>query len=129
TNNMINDMGLNFMHRLQEETGASVSEVVNAYSVVKGIFGMESVWREIEKLDNKIDANMQLAMLDDMRRSLRRASRWYLRHGNKGLSIDDAIAFYLPTMQDLSKNLQDYLVETEYKELEEKCRVMTEAGV
>ncbi|GAA0345195.1 NAD-glutamate dehydrogenase [Bowmanella denitrificans] len=129
TNNMINDMGLNFMHRLQEETGANVSEVVNAYSVVKGIFGMESVWRDIEKLDNKIDANMQLAMLDDMRRSLRRASRWYLRHGNKSLSIDEAIAFYRPTMDDLSKNLQDYLVEAEYKELEEKTRVLTEAGV
>ncbi|GAB3017152.1 NAD-glutamate dehydrogenase [Bowmanella dokdonensis] len=129
TNNMLNDMGLNFVHRLQEETGATISEVVNAYSVVKGIFSMEPLWRDIEKLDNKIDAQVQLNMLDDMRRTLRRASRWYLRHGNKSLPIDEAIAFYIPTIKDLLKNLQDYLVETEYKELEDKSLALTKAGV
>lgn len=118
TNNMVNDMGLNFAFRMEEETGASVEEITTAYAVVKGIFGMESLWQEIEKLDNKIDADTQLGMLDSIRRTLRRASRWYLRHGEKHLPIDEAIQTFRSTYEDLSKNLQNYLVENEYQQLE-----------
>jgi glutamate dehydrogenase len=129
TNNMLNDMGLNFAFRLQEETGASISEVVNAYSVVKGIFGMENLWRDIEKLEDRITSDVLLSMLDDMRRTLRRASRWYLRHGNKAAAIDESVKFYRSTFDDLSKNLQDYLVEEEYQELENKALKLTKGGV
>ncbi|ALS98475.1 NAD-glutamate dehydrogenase [Lacimicrobium alkaliphilum] len=129
TNNMLNDMGLNFAFRLQEETGATISEVVNAYSVVKGIFGMETLWRDIEKLEDKITSDVLLSMLDDMRRTLRRASRWYLRHGNKAMAIDESVEFYRSTFDDLSKNLQNYLVEEEYKELENKALKLTKGGV
>jgi len=38
TNNIINDMGMNFVFRIQEETGAGVDEIANAYVIVKGIF-------------------------------------------------------------------------------------------
>ncbi|MDF2177527.1 NAD-glutamate dehydrogenase [Aliiglaciecola sp. CAU 1673] len=129
TNNMLNDMGMNFVHRLQEETGASISEVVNAYSVVKGIFNMDSLWREIEQLDNKIGADVQLKMLDDMRRTLRRSARWYLRHGVKSMDIEEAIGFYQATKDDLSKNLEHYLVDSEYSELNEKTQALVKAGV
>ncbi|KXI29053.1 NAD-glutamate dehydrogenase [Paraglaciecola hydrolytica] len=118
TNNIINDMGMNFVFRIQEETGASIEEIANAYVIVKGIFGLEKLWREIESLDSTIDAQVQLQMLETMRRTLRRASRWYLRHGNKALSIPDAIDFYASTFKDLFSNIQDYLVEDEYKQLE-----------
>lgn len=65
TNNMINDMGLNFVFRMQEETGATVDEIANAYSIVKGIFNIGSLWKDIEALDNKIDADLQLKMLEN----------------------------------------------------------------
>ncbi|AEF03142.1 NAD-glutamate dehydrogenase [Alteromonas naphthalenivorans] len=120
TNNMVNDMGLNFMFRIQEETGASVDDVANAYAIVHGIFDMETLWSRIEDLDNVISAKLQLKMLDEARRIMRRAARWYIRHGNKALSIEEAIACYRETFNNLSKNLQNYLVEAEYSLLEEK---------
>jgi glutamate dehydrogenase len=117
---MVNDMGLNFMFRIQEETGASVDDVANAYAIVHGIFDMETLWSRIEDLDNVISAKLQLKMLDEARRIMRRAARWYIRHGNKALSIEEAIASYRETFNNLSKNLQNYLVEAEYSLLEEK---------
>jgi glutamate dehydrogenase len=129
TNNIINDMGMNFVFRIQEETGAAIDEIANAYVIVKGVFGLESLWREIETLDASIDAQMQLSMLETMRRTLRRASRWYLRHGNKALSIPDAIASYTSTFKDLFSNIQNYLVEDEYKQLENNRLTYTKAGV
>lgn len=118
TNNMVNDMGLNFEFRMEEETGASVDEITTAYATVKGIFEVDKLWREIEALDNKIDANVQLGMLDAMRRTLRRGTRWYLRHGDKTLSIEESIESYRDSYSDLSKNLQNYLVDDEYQQLE-----------
>ena len=129
TNNMINDMGLNFAFRMHEETGSLVEEITTAYSVVKGIFGMQKLWEDIEKLDNKIDANVQLGMLDSMRRTLRRGTRWYMRHGDKSQSIDQAIEFYASTFTDLTKNLQNYLVEEEYQQLEAAASKLTKQGV
>ena len=129
TNNLINDMGMNFVFRMQEETGATIDEIANAYCVVKGIFGMESLWEDVEALDNKISANTQLSMLESMRRTLRRASRWYLRHGVKSMDIQDAIDSYKSTFADLFKNLKDYLVEDEYSELEDNCTRLTKEGV
>jgi glutamate dehydrogenase len=129
TNNMVNDMGLNFAFRMAEETGSSVSEITTAYAVVKGIFGMESLWAEIEKLDNKVDANILLGMFDNMRRTMRRASRWYMRHGDKSLTIEQAIESYSSTYNDLAKNLQDYLVPTEYQQLERATGKLVKDGV
>ena len=129
TNNMVNDMGLNFAFRMNEETGASVVEITTAYAVVKGIFGMQSLWEQIEKLDNKVESDIQLGMLDTMRRTMRRASRWYLRHGEKGVGIEEAIESYQSTFDDLSKNLQKYLVEEEYQQLESAVQDHIKAGV
>ncbi|NDV91270.1 NAD-glutamate dehydrogenase [Alteromonas sp. 345S023] len=129
TNNMVNDMGLNFVFRLQEETGASVQEIADAYSIVHGIFNMEDLWSKIEQLDNTISAQLQLTMLDEARRIMRRSARWYIRHGNKALSIEEAIASYRETFETLSKNLQDYLVESEYAQLETLTREYADQNV
>ncbi len=129
TNNIINDMGMNYVFRIQEETGAGVDEIATAYSVVNGIFGMQSLWSEIEGLDNKVSSGVQLQMLDSMRRTLRRASRWYLRHGSKTLSIQDSIDSFRSPFDGLFANIQDYLVESEYDQLESACLELTKAGV
>ncbi|GAA0852024.1 NAD-glutamate dehydrogenase [Aliiglaciecola litoralis] len=128
TNNMVNDMGLNFVFRMQEETGATVYEVSTAYSVIKAVFGMDTLWQEIEELDNKVSAQVQLDMLDRMRRTMRRASRWFLRHGEKNLPIAEAVNLYIPTFNDLSKNLESYLVDSEYEQLQAITAGFVEQG-
>ena len=129
TNNMINDMGLNFVFRMQEETGATVDEIANAYSIVKGIFNIGSLWKDIEALDNKIDADLQLKMLENARRIMRRTARWYIRHGNLSMGIQEAIDAYRSTFDHLSQNLQNYLVKDEYAALEKATRKLVDNGV
>ena len=129
TNNMVNDMGLNFVFRMQEETGATVSEIADAYSIVRGIFNIDGLWRNIEALDNKISADLQLELLENARRTMRRAARWYIRHGSKAEGIQEAIDMFSPTFDVLSKNLEHYLVEEEYAQLEALTTRYTKEGV
>jgi glutamate dehydrogenase len=129
TNEVINDMGLNFVHRVREETGADVVEISSAYSIVKAIFDMGPLWEAVEKLDNIIPSDLQLEILDGMRRTLRRTVRWYIRHGQANLSIEDAVAKYKPAFTIISKNLTDYLVEEEVNEVTERSEYLVKNNV
>jgi glutamate dehydrogenase len=129
TNEMVNDMGLNFVYRLQEETGALVEQVAEAYTVVKGVFEMSSLWESVEDLDNKIDAQLQLKILDNMRRILRRTCRWYIRHGGKTKTIEKAISRYKPAFKSISENLGSLLVASEFEQVQNETKRLIEAKV
>ncbi len=129
TNNIVNDMGLNFVFRMQEETGATVDEIADAYAVVKGIFNIDPLWRKIEALDNVIDADLQLKILDSARRIMRRTARWYIRHGNKAMGIHSAIEAYRATFDNLAANMQSYLVPEEYAALKKETAKLVDKGV
>ncbi|MEM0911697.1 MAG: NAD-glutamate dehydrogenase [Pseudomonadota bacterium] len=127
-NEIVNDMGLNFVFRISEETGSTSAEITRAYSIVKGVFDMGSLWKTVESLDNKIDAKLQLRVLDDMRRTLRRTCRWYLRHGDTDLSIEDAIKKYRDAFVTISDNLTSYLVQEEVDEVNERAEQLISSG-
>src|SRR5205085_954718 len=50
-NTMINRTGSVFVHRMQEETGASSEEVTRAFILVRDIFDLEALWSQIDALD------------------------------------------------------------------------------
>lgn len=116
-NEVVNDMGLNFVERMKEETGASVEEILTCYMMAREVFDLPKYWSQIEALDNKIPAIVQTEMLHQMRRTVRRTARWFLRHRNKSLGLEQTIEFYKGTFDRLSTNLPEYLIESEAKKL------------
>lgn len=114
-----NDMGFNFINRMYEETGATVAEIAHCYTVASNVFGMSDIWDKIEALDNQISTAVQTEMLFQIRRTVRRATRWFLRHRNKSLDITESINLYRPTFVDLVDNLFTYMVDSEVEQL--KC--------
>ena len=51
-NDTVNTGGSTFLHRLREETGASLEEIVRAQFAAREIFGLSEVWDAVEALDN-----------------------------------------------------------------------------
>ena len=117
-NKIGNDMGFNFINRMQEETGATVVEIANCYTMACAVFELEEFWQKIEVLNNKISTAIQTEMLFQYRRTVRRATRWFLRHRNKALSIEQSIALYQPTFTILSKKLNNFIIEEEANEIQ-----------
>ncbi|WP_409423165.1 NAD-glutamate dehydrogenase [Pseudoalteromonas sp. RW-H-Ap-1] len=128
-NNIVNDMGLNFMVRMHEETGANEAEIALCYSIASEIFEMRETWLSISDLDNKIPSNVQTEMLYQLRRTVRRATRWFLRHRTKAQSIEQAIEIFSPTFADLSENLTKYIVKTESDRIVSAREELTQSGV
>ncbi|KTF09545.1 NAD-glutamate dehydrogenase [Pseudoalteromonas sp. H103] len=128
-NNIVNDMGLNFMVRMHEETGANEAEIALCYSIASEIFEMRDTWSSISALDNKIPASVQTEMLYQLRRTVRRATRWFLRHRNKALTIEQSIEYFAPVFKDLSENLNSYMVEKENERIVVESDKLAQSGV
>jgi len=128
-NNIGNDMGFNFVNRMYEETGSTVAEIANCYVMASEVFELSDIWQQITALDNKISTLIQTEMLFQMRRTVRRATRWFLRHRNKSLDIAQTIEFYRETFNNLSKNLNKLLVKDEVAQLKHVETDLVKAGV
>ena len=127
-NNIGNDMGFNFVNRMIEETGATTAEITNCYSMSCEVFELSDVWKQISDLDNKISTSIQTEMLFQLRRTVRRATRWFLRHRNKALNIEQSIEFYHATFADLSSTITTFMVEDEAAQLKRVENDLVKAG-
>lgn len=112
-NNIINDMGINFVGRMDDETGASVIEIAKCYVISKHVVGMEAMWEVVTSLDNKLPARTQLDLLFESRRYVRRATCWLLRYRDRNLTISQTIAFYRPIYDGMKENIDQLLIGNE----------------
>ncbi|MBA6390788.1 NAD-glutamate dehydrogenase [Colwellia sp. BRX10-3] len=128
-NNIGNDMGFNFVHRMKAETGATTSEIANCYTMACAVFELSDIWKKISDLDNMISTSIQTEMLFQLRRTVRRATRWFLRHRNKSFNIAQSIEFYHATFVALSSNITSYMVEKEAAQIKRVENDLIKAGV
>lgn len=126
-NDIINDMGLNFIQRMQDETGAAVEEVAICYTVACQVFDSKALSKEITQLS--ASAAVQSDLLSQLRRSLRRVTRWFLRHRNRSLSIEQTTAFYKDVVKELDANIDQLLVEDEIVALAKVAESLQEQQV
>lgn len=105
-NSTINDMGLGFLHRLQDETGATASDIVRGYVCARDIFEADILRKQIDDLNFKVPAEIQIIMNHELNRLLRRATRWLLRHRRSGLEIVQTINHFAPKVKEIAERLK-----------------------
>ncbi|WP_405928653.1 NAD-glutamate dehydrogenase [Streptomyces griseus] len=93
-NDTVNTAGSTFLHRLREETGASIEEIVRAQYTAREIFGLSSVWDAVEALDNKVAADVQTRIRLHSRRLVERGSRWLLGNRPQPVAIAETIDLF-----------------------------------
>ncbi|WP_328771159.1 NAD-glutamate dehydrogenase [Streptomyces sp. NBC_00286] len=93
-NDTVNTGGTSFLHRLREETGASLEEIVRAQTAARAIFGLSEVWDEVEALDNRVDAGVQTRIRLHSRRLVERGTRWLLNNRPQPLELAETIDFF-----------------------------------
>jgi glutamate dehydrogenase len=108
-NEVVNTLGITFVWRTQDFTGACPEDVITAFVTAREIFGLQQVWENIEQLDNKVPAALQLQMLRELMRLMQHAVRWLLQHRIDGLDVPGAIARYQSGAKKLEKLLPGFL--------------------
>ncbi|MEU0210214.1 NAD-glutamate dehydrogenase [Streptomyces canus] len=93
-NDTVNTGGTTYLHRLREETGASLEEIVRAQTVARAIFRSGVVWDGVESLDNQVEAAVQTRIRLHSRRLVERGTRWLLNNRPQPLQLAETVEFF-----------------------------------
>lgn len=129
TNSMINRVGSTFVHRMQEETGATAPDVVRAYLITREVFGMVQLWRAIEALDYKVPDHVQTAMVIDAGRLIVRATLWFLRNRRHLADLSRSIAHWRSGAERVAALFPELLPAAERSAFDAAARRLEKDGV
>ncbi|NNM58475.1 MAG: NAD-glutamate dehydrogenase [Legionellales bacterium] len=130
SNFIINYMGITFIDRIVEETGASIDSIIRSYIIAQEVFQAHNLWEAIEELDYQIDTNVQYEMMQNVTRLLRRAARWFLRnHRNELNDIAGVIELYQEEVLKLYDSMPPLLSGAAKNYYNHFYKIYHEAGV
>ena len=128
-NDMVNYMGITFVNRLHDSTGASISDIARAYLTARDIFALPDYWQQISALDYQIDTQVQEDMMSDLMRLVRRATRWFLRNRRVSVDIAEEVERFREPVQSMMASLGDTLKGSELSRWQELYQQRVDAGV
>jgi glutamate dehydrogenase len=127
-NEAVNRGGLSFLYRAQEETGGNIADILRAFVVVRDVFDLRSLWREVEELDDTVPAAAQTDVLLQVRRLIDRAVRWLVATRG-GIDVTAEIARFRPGVAELLPQLDELFQGREREALRENADGLMTAGL
>ncbi|MFJ6730232.1 NAD-glutamate dehydrogenase [Streptomyces sp. NPDC091281] len=128
-NDTVNTGGTTYLHRLREETGASLEEIVRAQTAARTIFRSASVWDAVEGLDNTVDAEVQTRIRLHSRRLVERGTRWLLNNRPQPLELAETVDFFSERVGHVWSQLTKLLRGADLEWWQKICDELTAAGV
>jgi glutamate dehydrogenase len=109
TNAMINRVRPTFVWHTCEETSKGYGDIARAFIIMRDSFDLRTIWSDIEALDNKLPAKVQLDMLLAVAGLLERAILWLLRSEYDKLDIAASVAELRPRIAAIQQQLATVL--------------------
>ncbi|NBM17858.1 NAD-glutamate dehydrogenase [Streptomyces sp. GC420] len=128
-NDTVNTGGSTFLHRLREESGASLEEIVRAQLAAREIFGLSEVWDAVEALDTQVEAAVQTRIRLHSRRLVERGTRWLLNNRPQPLHLSETVGFFQEGVTRVCGELPKLLRGADLEWFASVCGTMTDAGV
>jgi glutamate dehydrogenase len=94
TNSLVNRCGIGFAFDQGERSGRGPGDVARAYLLARDAFGLLGIWAQIEALDSKVAAALQLGMLRATMEILDKATTWLLRNLEPAFDIAATLGVY-----------------------------------
>jgi glutamate dehydrogenase len=129
TNSIVNRMGPTFAHRAMEDMGADAGAIAQAYTTAVVTLRLRELWAGIERLDNKVPAATQHAMLHQIARVLRQTTYWLLAQLPRGFRIGAVLKRYSASVDTIRTALPQTLSATEREAFMQVSQDYEDAGV
>ncbi|MBV8956311.1 MAG: NAD-glutamate dehydrogenase, partial [Solirubrobacterales bacterium] len=127
-NQLVDRGGTTFAFRLSEETSAPPSILARGFAVARDVFEMRSYWSAVQELDNRVEAQTQLAMLIEGRRLVERATRWLVRANPSSLDIAQTSEHFASGAQMVAEALPGVLEGSERDAFDARVSELSDAG-
>jgi glutamate dehydrogenase len=109
TNAMINRVRPTFAWQMSDDTSKGYADIARAFIIMRDSFDLRTIWAEIEALDNKLPAKVQLDMMVGVAGLLERAILWLLRSDYTKLDIAAYVAEFRPRIAAIQQQLVNVL--------------------
>lgn len=108
-NQLVQYLGIAYIHRMYDEVGASPAMSSRAFAIVTELFNVEAIWQEIESLDGKVPALVQINMMNEITDFLHHQCRWILSHYRLDLDIKAVTKYFKEGCQEVFNATRNYL--------------------
>ena len=109
TNAMINRVRPTFAWQMCDDTSKGYADIARAFIIMRDSFDLRAIWAEIEALDNKLPAKVQLDMMVGVASLLERAILWLLRSEYTKLDIAAYVTEFRPRIAAIQQQLGSVL--------------------
>ncbi len=129
TNSLINRVGGTFVTEIRDKTGMSPVDITRAYIIARDVFSARSAWEDIEALDNKIPAQVQVGLHREVQRMIERATMWFLRNGGTPIDITVNVEAFSAAVSALGSRIHSVLPEQLNGRIQARAEHSRSAGV
>lgn len=110
SNKVVNEMGISFVHRLHDETGARPARITRAYVLARLIFDVPALLGSLQELQKSLDAEVVSRLHYEITRLLRRATRWLVRNTQGDEPITTLAESFKPLVDEMYQQLPQALM-------------------
>lgn len=128
-NSIMNRLSPTLFFRLAEDTGRTSESVARAYTIVRDVFGLRSMWEEIEVLSAPVDIQTRFSLLLEVQHLAERACLWFLHHYHKPLEIKKVSNDFAGGIAEVQKVLPKLLPPLAKKDFDNRLVVYTQQSV
>lgn len=129
SNFIIDDMGINFIQRLAEESNVESHEIATAYIIVREVFTVNQMRESLHALPPNISAEVRLSIVHDYNRLVRRATRWFLRNRIGKMDIEQNIELFKDKLVTIQAILPNVLTGAWLDEAKARKEKLLKAGI
>ncbi len=128
TNQVVDRLGIAFLHGSARDTGASTQEVCRATLAALAILELRGVWDPIFALDNKISAERQLDALEEIVKAVSAVVQWILLADVDLTDFSELVQTYQDPLLRLRTGLEVFLPPAERERFNGNRKKWMEAG-
>ena len=129
TNDLVGNMGTDFHLRLGELTGASTHAICSAYVAAREILDNGELNKQIQMLDNRVKANVQMECLGHTATTTESAVTWILDNMNSPVDIKSLVKRYASSFHHLMENIDKIASDSISIRFEKMCASLSSSGV
>lgn len=127
-NEIINRVGITFLFEVSEQGDTTAGRVAAAYVIARELHRLPELWRQVEALDNHVQASVQYEMLAQAGRLATATTQWLL--GTRGgSSIGERLNRFASPAASLADQLDEALSSSDRLQVEAATVELTERGV
>ncbi|GLR64213.1 NAD-glutamate dehydrogenase [Marinospirillum insulare] len=75
-NQLVDHLGITFVHQLQATSELSISDTIRGYAASRDIFNLEATWQAINDLDYQVEASLQLELMQQLTVGVEKSIGW-----------------------------------------------------